>query len=52
MGSQRFNFEEIIGQSPALREVLRLVETVAASDSTVLCGGDRYRKRAHCPRSP
>src|SRR4029079_9284174 len=35
-----FNFEEIIGQSPALREVLRLVETVAASDSTVLLLGE------------
>ena len=35
-----FNFEEIIGQSPALRQVLRLVETVAASDSTVLLLGE------------
>ena len=35
-----FNFEEIIGQSAALREVLRLVETVAASDSTVLLLGE------------
>src|SRR5689334_24728179 len=34
------NFEEIIGQSAALREVLRLVETVAASDSTVLLLGE------------
>ncbi len=34
------NFEEIIGQSPVLREVLRLVETVAASDSTVLLLGE------------
>ncbi|HEY1272090.1 MAG TPA: sigma 54-interacting transcriptional regulator [Terriglobales bacterium] len=35
-----FNFEEIIGKSPALREVLRLVNTVAASDSTVLLLGE------------
>jgi formate hydrogenlyase transcriptional activator len=34
------NFEEIIGQSAALREVLRLVETVASSDSTVLLLGE------------
>jgi formate hydrogenlyase transcriptional activator len=35
-----FNFEEIIGQSAALREVLRMVETVAPSDSTVLLLGE------------
>ncbi|MBS1852242.1 MAG: sigma 54-interacting transcriptional regulator [Acidobacteria bacterium] len=34
------NFDEIVGQSPALREVLRLVETVANSDSTVLLLGE------------
>jgi formate hydrogenlyase transcriptional activator len=34
------NFEEIIGQSPALKQVLKLVETVAASDSTVLLLGE------------
>ena len=34
------NFDEIIGQGPAIREVLRLVETVAASDSTVLLLGE------------
>jgi formate hydrogenlyase transcriptional activator len=34
------NFDEIIGQSPALRQVLKLVETVAASDSTVLLLGE------------
>ena len=34
------NFEEIIGQSPRLKEVLKLVETVAASDSTVLLLGE------------
>lgn len=35
-----FNFDEIIGQSPALKQVLKLVETVAASDSTVLLLGE------------
>ena len=33
-------FEGIVGQSPALREVLQLVEMVAASDSTVLLLGE------------
>ena len=35
-----FNFDEIIGQSPALRQVLQMVETVASSDSTVLLLGE------------
>ena len=35
-----FNFDEIIGQSPALRQVLQMVETVANSDSTVLLLGE------------
>jgi formate hydrogenlyase transcriptional activator len=34
------NFEHIIGSSPALKQVLELVETVAVSDSTVLLLGD------------
>src|SRR5438093_1786315 len=34
------NFEEIIGQDPALRRVLREVETVAPTDSTVLIRGE------------
>jgi DNA-binding NtrC family response regulator len=34
------HFEGIVGQSPALREVLQLVEMVAASDSTVLLLGE------------
>ena len=34
------NFEHIIGSSPALKQVLDLVETVAPSDSTVLLLGD------------
>jgi len=35
-----YNFEEIIGNSPALKEVLKEVETVAATDSTVLIFGE------------
>jgi formate hydrogenlyase transcriptional activator len=35
-----FNFDEIIGQSPALRQVLQMVGTVANSDSTVLLLGE------------
>ncbi len=34
------NFDHIIGSSPALKQVLGLVETVASSDSTVLLLGD------------
>ena len=34
------NFESIVGNSPALRHVLELVETVAPSDSTVLLLGE------------
>jgi formate hydrogenlyase transcriptional activator len=34
------NFEEIVGNSPALLEVLRKVETVAPTDSTVLIMGE------------
>src|SRR5437660_1677721 len=34
------NFENIIGNSPALKHVLELVETVATSDSTVLLIGE------------
>jgi formate hydrogenlyase transcriptional activator len=33
-------FEQIIGNSPALKQVLHLVETVASSDSTVLLLGE------------
>jgi formate hydrogenlyase transcriptional activator len=35
-----YNFEEIIGESPALRHVLEQAKTVAASDATVLILGD------------
>ena len=34
------NFEEIVGNSPALRRVLRQVEAVAPTDSTVLIYGE------------
>jgi formate hydrogenlyase transcriptional activator len=34
------NFEEIIGNSPALRRVLQEVETIAETDSTVLIYGE------------
>jgi formate hydrogenlyase transcriptional activator len=36
----QYNFEEIIGDSPALKRVLRQVETVAPTDSTVLIQGE------------
>jgi formate hydrogenlyase transcriptional activator len=34
------NFEDIVGKSPALHRVLKLVETVAPTDSTVLIFGE------------
>src|SRR5580692_524426 len=34
------NFASIVGNSPALKHVLELVETVAPSDSTVLLFGE------------
>jgi formate hydrogenlyase transcriptional activator len=34
------NFEEIVGKSPALHRVLKLVETVAPTESTVLICGE------------
>ena len=34
------NFKELIGQSPALRHILKQVETVAPTDSTVLLLGE------------
>jgi formate hydrogenlyase transcriptional activator len=36
----KYNFEEIIGNSPALNRVLQDVETVATTDSTVLIFGE------------
>ncbi|TMA35947.1 MAG: GAF domain-containing protein, partial [Deltaproteobacteria bacterium] len=35
-----YNFEEIIGDSPALKRVLHQVETVAPTDSAVLIRGE------------
>src|SRR5258706_4028640 len=35
-----YNFEEIVGESPALKRVLKLVATVAPTDSTVLILGE------------
>jgi formate hydrogenlyase transcriptional activator len=35
-----YNFEEIVGNSPAIKRVLQEVETVAATDSTVLIYGE------------
>ncbi|MBX3276845.1 MAG: sigma 54-interacting transcriptional regulator [Acidobacteria bacterium] len=37
---QHHNFKEIIGGSPAIKKVLREIETVAATDSTVLILGE------------
>jgi len=34
------NFDEIVGEAPALRAVLKQVETVAPTDSTVLISGE------------
>jgi PAS domain S-box-containing protein len=38
--SSEHNFEEIVGNSPTLIEVLRMVETVSPTDSTVLIMGE------------
>jgi formate hydrogenlyase transcriptional activator len=35
-----YNFEDIIGKSPALREVLNQISIVAPTDSTVLLRGE------------
>jgi formate hydrogenlyase transcriptional activator len=35
-----YNFEDIVGRSPALRQVLRQIEIVAPTDSTVLLHGE------------
>ena len=37
---RRTTFPEIVGQSPALRRVLKEIETVASTDSTVLIHGE------------
>jgi formate hydrogenlyase transcriptional activator len=35
-----YNFEEIIGESPALKQILAQLETVAPTDSTILIEGE------------
>ena len=35
-----YNFEEIIGESPALKHILQQLETVAPTDSTILIRGE------------
>ena len=35
-----FNFEEIVGESTAIRQVLQQIEIVAPTDSTVLIQGE------------
>jgi formate hydrogenlyase transcriptional activator len=42
-------FDQIVGDSPALRQVLELVETVAASDATVLLLGETVRAKNSSP---
>jgi formate hydrogenlyase transcriptional activator len=45
------NFAQIIGNGASLRRVLKQVETVAPTDSTVLIlWGDRHGKGVDCPR--
>jgi formate hydrogenlyase transcriptional activator len=39
------NFEEIVGKSPALHRVLKLVETVSPTEFTVLICARRARER-------
>jgi formate hydrogenlyase transcriptional activator len=44
------DFEQIVGNSPALKYVLQLVETVAPNDSTVLLLGETGTgKEFDCP---
>ncbi len=44
-----FHFEEIVGESPALAQVLRQAQRVAASDATVLILGVRAQVRSLSP---
>jgi len=47
-----YNFEEIIGQSSALKRVLHQVETVAPTDSAVLIGGETGTGKELRSRAP
>ncbi|HID10887.1 MAG TPA: sigma-54-dependent Fis family transcriptional regulator [Candidatus Latescibacteria bacterium] len=38
--SDRYRFEHMIGKSPAMRKVFELIDTISASDSTVLIRGE------------
>jgi transcriptional regulator with GAF, ATPase, and Fis domain len=46
-----YNFEEIIGQGPAIREVFEQVSQVAPADTTVLILGETGtgKELIHCP---
>ena len=47
------NFEDIVGETPALQRVLEMVETVAPTGSTVLIRGETgHRQGADRPRDP
>ena len=46
------NFEQIIGNSPALKHILELVETVAPNDSTVLLLGETRTGKGLVARAP
>src|SRR5207245_3697870 len=50
--STEHNFGEIIGESAALRRVLKEVETVAPTDSTVLIRGETGPGRGLVARAP
>jgi transcriptional regulator with GAF, ATPase, and Fis domain len=40
LGLNAFNFEEVVGQSAAIKKVFQSVQKVAATDSTVLVTGE------------
>ena len=47
------NFEEIVGDSAPLKQVLTKIEIVAPTDSTVLIEGENgHRQGAHCTGNP
>jgi DNA-binding NtrC family response regulator len=41
--------EQIVGQSPALKQVLALAERLAPSDAAVLIAGEPRRERSQSP---